>query len=158
MIPYRQYGLTIMVPRGNPKHITTVGLDFCGLTAGGPVGSNCIATLQSEDAARMRAGRPAIHVVGFAPVSEGVQSLLTGKLDAYLEDAPPAHVYLTRALGELQAGGQTSQDTAPMGIMVAKSDPRLREAIQKAVNALYANGRIPGIYTSWGLPELSLPR
>ena len=156
MIPYGQYGYTIMVLKGNPKHITAAGLDLCGLSAGGPLGSNYITQLYSDDAACKRAGKPAIDVVRFASASEGVVALQTGKLDAYLEDAPPSHVYLGRAQGELQPGGRTSQDPTPMGIAVAKSNPQLRAAIRKAVNALYTNGTIPGIFTSWGVPELSL--
>ena len=33
----------------------------------------------------------------------------------------------------------------------------MRAAIQKAVNALYASGSIPGIFSRWGLAELRLP-
>jgi len=158
MIPYGQYGFTILVPKGNPKHVTTVGLDLCGLSAGGPTGSNYITILQSEAAACRRSVGPTIKVVGFETDAAGVASVLARKLDAYLEDVPPAHRYLTGAAGQLQAGGQVSQNTSPMGIVVAKSNPRLRTAIQTRVKALYADGAIPRIYQRWGLPELSLPR
>jgi polar amino acid transport system substrate-binding protein len=147
MVPYGQYGFTILVQKGNPKHITTVGLDLCGLSAGGPLGSNYIPILQGADRACQRAGKPGVHVVAFPTDDAGVASLAAGKLDAYLEDVPPAHRYLAGEPDALQAGGATSQSTAPMGIVVARGNPQMRAAIQKAVNALYANGAIPGMFS-----------
>ena len=120
------------------------------------LGSNYVTQLEGYDAACKRAGKPAIDVVGFDSTYEGVVAVQTRKLDAFLEDAPPSHVYLGRAQGELQSAGPTSQDPTPMGIVVAKGNPRLQAAIQKSVRALYANGAIPGVFTSWGVPELSL--
>jgi polar amino acid transport system substrate-binding protein len=156
MVPYGQYGQTLLVPQGNPKHVTGLG-NLCGLSVGAPLGSNYIPLLQGVTATCKKSGKSGVDVVGFETDAEGVQDLAQGKLDAYIEDAPPSQLYLERTKGQVQVGGAPSQDPAPMGIVVAKSHPALRTAIAQAVKLLYANGTIQAIYKKWQLPSLSLP-
>ena len=156
MVPYGHYGYTILVKQGNPKNVTTVN-SLCGLAAGAPVGSNYQTLLQQESAKCKKAGKPGIDVVGFQTDAEGVQALLQGKLDSYMEDSPPSNLYLQRTKGQLQAGGDPNQVPTPMGVIVAKNNPAMNQAVIKAVKALYADGALPAIYKKWGLPGLSQP-
>jgi polar amino acid transport system substrate-binding protein len=149
-VPYFRAGESILVQKGNPKHITGL-MDLCGLTVGVENGTVEQAELQTQDSANCKkAGKPAITVDALQTQTAVVQLLATGRVLATYQDSPVTDYYLKLHAGQFEVGGSVISPE-PEGIAIRKGDTSMFNAVQAAFNAMKADGSYHAIIQKWGL-------
>ncbi|MGH6644908.1 MAG: ABC transporter substrate-binding protein [Bradyrhizobium sp.] len=156
-VDYFSSGITIMVQKGNPQGIT--GADtLCGKSIAVVQGTShqTFAAAQSDKC--VQAGKPAITVTATDSDTQNQNQLRTGRVAAILNDLPSA-VYISRTAGD----GNTFEvvpgppiEGGPYGIGFAKTDVALRDAVNKALAELMADGTYSKILQSWGVEQGAL--
>jgi polar amino acid transport system substrate-binding protein len=149
-VPYFRAGESILVQKGNPKHITGL-MDLCGLTVGVENGTVEQAELQTQDTNNCKkAGKPAITVDTLQSQTAVIQLLATGRVAATYQDSPVTDYYLKLHSGQFDVGGSVISPE-PEGIAVRKGDASMFNAVQAAFNAMKADGSYHALILKWGL-------
>jgi polar amino acid transport system substrate-binding protein len=73
-----------------------------------------------------------------------------------MTDSPVAAYYIAQANGALEIGGEVI-DPILVGIAFNKDNTELRDQVQTAVDALYADGTMMTILEEWQLRDFALP-
>jgi polar amino acid transport system substrate-binding protein len=146
-VDYLKVGQSLLVKKGNPKHITSLA-SLAGRTVSVESGTTNRDFLAAESAKLQKAGKKAISIKTFPKDTDAAAALKAGRVDAYFGDSPVAALYAKQDTS-LQVAGSPI-DPIPIGIATRKGDP-LHGAIQKAINVLYANGTIKKIIAKWGM-------
>jgi polar amino acid transport system substrate-binding protein len=151
MIDYLKVGQGLLVPTGNPKNIKTLD-DLSGKSVAVQLGTTNKDALDAKDKALKAAGKPGIDIVGFEKDTDAFQQLALGRVDAYSTDSPVVAYYntLPNNKGKFEVGG-TPIDPAPIAVAVRKDDPGMKDAVQAAVDAMYADGALKAIVDKWGM-------
>jgi polar amino acid transport system substrate-binding protein len=151
MIDYLKVGQGLLVPAGNPKSIKTLD-DLSGKSVAVQLGTTNKDALDAKDKALKAAGKPGIDIVGFEKDTDAFQQLALGRVDAYSTDSPVVAYYntLPNNAGKFEVGG-TPIDPAPIAVAVRKDDPGMKDAVQAAVDAMYADGALKAIVDKWGM-------
>jgi polar amino acid transport system substrate-binding protein len=146
-VDYLKVGQSIMVKKGNPKHITKLA-DLSGKTISVESGTTNRDFLAAQSSKLVKAGKKGISIKTFPKDNDAAAALKAGKVDAYFGDSPVVVHYV--ALDKSLAVGGTPINPIPIGIALRKHDP-LNAKIQKAINKLYANGTMKKIVAKWGM-------
>jgi polar amino acid transport system substrate-binding protein len=155
-VTYFQAGTSIGVKKGNPNHIKSQ-TDLCGLKVGAEKG-----TTQADALTKTTAGG-AITLKGtclkdkkrspvpvLLPDQNAVNAaVVAGRADAFISDSPVVDYQVKIENGQIEQGGTTT-DVAPYGIALPKNSP-IAPVIQKAVQALIADGTYMKILNTWGI-------
>jgi len=150
---YFKAGTALMVPSGNPKHLSTSdNTTLCGTSMGAEKG-----TIQADDiASRSKkctaAGKPAISQKVFPDQNAVNLALATGRIDAALADSGVAGYMAKQSGGKFEIVGQPYA-TAPYGIAIPKNSGSFDKAIQGAVNKLIQNGTYMKILKKWSATQ-----
>jgi polar amino acid transport system substrate-binding protein len=153
MVSYFVAGSQFAVAAGNPEDVDPENL--CGVTVGVQT-----ATIQQEelDAATTEctdAGEEPIEVLPFDSQADVTTNLAGGRLDAMYADSPIVAYAVEQTGGTLEALGEI-RDAAPYGIVVAKEDTELAEAVRAALQKLMDDGTMAAITEAWGNSEGAL--
>jgi polar amino acid transport system substrate-binding protein len=154
-VDYLNVGQSLIGKKGNPLKIRTP-LDVCGRVAGAQVATTNLETLQKFDKQCKAKGKKGIKVISFKEDPLGVTALKTGHIDVYESDSPPAVWYTTKDTS-LQIVGKPITPQ-PVGIAVNPKNTALKAQIQKAINAMYANGSMAKILKKWNMSEFALKK
>lgn len=148
---YLKVGQGLLVPKGNPKNIKTLD-DLSGKSVAVQLGTSNKDALDAKDKALKAAGKPGIDVVGFEKDTDAFQQLALGRVDAYSTDSPVVAYYntLPNNAGKFEVGG-TPIDPIAIGVATRKDDPGMKDAVQAAVDAMYADGALKAIVDKWGM-------
>lgn len=150
-VPYMLAGESIVVVKGNPKHITTLA-DLSGKTAGVQAATTEQAALDAENTTLKAAGKSLINVQTYKQDSDALAQLTLGRIDAYLTDFPVAAYYVTKRHNQLQLGGkQFGMQT--YGIAVRKGDKSILTAVSKAFKLVQQDGEYMAILKHYGLQQ-----
>lgn len=153
MVSYFNAGEAFAVAKGNPLGIDPD--DICGRTVAVQTGTVEDSGADTISAQCTTDGKKALQILRFASQSDATNNLIGGKADLMYADGPIV------AFAVAQTGGQVEQlgeqfNSAPQGIVTAKADVQLAEAIQKAVQKLMDDGTMTDILTPWGNETLAL--
>ncbi len=148
-VPYFNAGESLLVPKGNPKHIASIG-DMCGLKLGVQNGTVEQTDAQTASAACQKAGKPAIAMTVLQDQTAVVQLLATNRVDATYQDSPVTDYYILQNPGQFEVGGSVV-NAAPEGIVVRKGDTSMFNAVQTAFNQLKAAGTYDALFKKWDL-------
>lgn len=151
-VDYFNFSTMLLIKKGNPEHVESLET-LCGKTVSTVQGSTQIKLADDNSAACTKAGKPAIRVMQYAQPSDARLQVQTGRVAAFLGNSP-VMVYLAKT-----AGGGTVFDVVagheyqpvPIGIGVPKSNPQLRDALKKSLDALIADGTYQSILKKYGL-------
>jgi polar amino acid transport system substrate-binding protein len=150
-VPYMLAGQSIVVARGNPKHINSLA-DLSGKTAGVQAATTEQASLDMENTKLKAAGKPLITVQTYKQDSDALAQLSLGRVDAYLTDFPVAAYYVSKRHNQLQLGGkQFSMQT--YGIAIRKGDKPILTAVSKAFKLVQASGEYLTILKRYNLQQ-----
>ena len=150
-VPYFLAGQSIVVLKGNPKHINTI-TDLSGLTAGVQASTTEATSLDVANKTLKAAGKPEINLQTYKQDSDALQQLILGRINAYLTDYPVAAYYVSKRSAQLAiAGKQFSTQT--YGIAVRKSDTALQAAITKAFKLTQQDGEYAKILKKYNLTQ-----
>jgi polar amino acid transport system substrate-binding protein len=150
---YLDIGMSLMVKKGNPKHVTGLP-SLSGLRVAAEVGTTEKDALSAENTVLARQGRKPIVVRLFNKDTDAVAALFTGKVDVYFADDPPVAYYVKRNADRFQVAAARIQ-SAPIGIATRKGDP-LGPVLRTAVAQLYTNGTMASILRKWGMSDFAL--
>jgi ABC-type amino acid transport substrate-binding protein len=148
-VPYFSAGESLLVPKGNPKNITSI-TTACGLNIGVQTSTVEQIDAQTASTACTKAGKPAINITSLRDQTSVVQLLATNRVDATYQDSPVTDYYLLQNPGQFQVGGAVV-NTAPEGIAVRKGDTSMLTAVQTAFNQLKAAGTYDALFKKWDL-------
>jgi polar amino acid transport system substrate-binding protein len=109
-------------------------------------------TFQDTDdlpARNKKCGSNAIQIQRYDSQDEAASAVVTGKADAMLADSPIVDYAIKQSNNQLVRVG-TVYDTAPYGMLLAKSSGTLKDAVLGAVKSLVADGTYKKILDKWG--------
>src|ERR1019366_2003533 len=136
--------------RGNPAGVTEIN-DLCGKVVAVENGATQVDLLARTPRNCVK-GR--IIVKTYATNSDALVQLRTGRVVAVLNDYPPA-VFLVkdvRTRSQYQLASTLQYEPGLYGVVVAKSQPGLREAVQGALTKLLASGVYADVLSRWHAP------
>jgi polar amino acid transport system substrate-binding protein len=108
----------------------------------------------AKSAACVTAGKKPIQILQFDGQDQATNAVVLGQADAMSADSPITDYAIAKSGGKLQAAGKTT-DVAPYGIAVDKAST-LDVPIQKALQALVADGTYKKILDKWGVADGAL--
>lgn len=153
-VDYFTSGITIMIRKGNPDAVT--GPDtLCGKNVAVVQGTSHQKFAAAQSTKCTQAGKPALNVTATDSDNQNQNQLRTGRVQAILNDLPSA-VYISRTAGDgkfFEVVPGEPIDGGPYGIGVNKQNPQLRDAVQKALQALIADGTYGKILQAWGVEQ-----
>jgi polar amino acid transport system substrate-binding protein len=152
---YLNVGMSLMVKRGNPRHITGLG-SLPGLRVAVQLGTTEKDTLTALNKRLAAQGQKPVVVRLFNKDSDAAAALVTGKVDAYFSDDPPIGYYVKQTGGKFEVAADKIQ-AAPYGIATRKDDA-LGPAMRKAIAQLYSTGTMNSILGDWGMSGLALEK
>jgi len=155
-VPYLKIGNQIVVRKGNPAKIGSRA-DLCGKRVAVTLGG-IEETYARQDAAKCKeAGKPDVTILTLPTAQDSALSLRQGRADA-LFDATPGAIKLTEELPDVfEIAGPSFEDGTRIGIAVRKGDAAMKAAIEKAVQAVVADGTYAKVMEKYGFPaSLSL--
>ena len=154
MIPYVYVGNQVVVLTGNPKHIT--GKDgLCGLNVAAPVGTVFETSAKEASAACKSAGKPEIDLLSLTGTVNCALALTQGRADAIIVSTPVVGALMTDTPGAYATAGAPWDTTTLMGIGVRKDNPALKDAVDKALKAIVADGSYAALIKKWNMPPAS---
>jgi polar amino acid transport system substrate-binding protein len=147
MVSYFNAGTQWATAPGNPKKVNTDAP--CGINVAVQKG-----TVQQEQdlpvkAAKCKAAGKPINILVYTGQDQVTAAVATGKADAMLADSPVVAYAVKQSGGKIQPAGAI-YDSAPYGVVVAKSDSAFARAIAGAFKALDTSGGYKKILASWG--------
>jgi polar amino acid transport system substrate-binding protein len=147
MISYFSAGESYAVPKGNPNKVDATNI--CGLTVGVQTGTVEDDELTAASTKCVADGKKAINPLKYAQQSDVTTALIGGKVDLMYADSPIISYAIAQTGDQLQQLGDVFA-TAPQGVVVAKDDAALTEAVQKGLQKLIDSGDYGKILTAWG--------
>jgi len=142
----------LLIRKGNPEHVESLET-ACGKTVSTVQGSTQIALVDAASAKCAAAGKASIQNLQYSQPSDARLQVQSGHVAAFLGNAP-VMVYLAKTAGEGKifdvVQGHVYQPV-PLGIGVAKTNTKLRDELQKSLNALIADGTYRKILEKHGV-------
>lgn len=142
----------LLIRKGNPEHVESLET-ACGKTVSTVQGSTQIALVDAASAKCTAAGKASIQNLQYSQPSDARLQVQSGHVAAFLGNAP-VMVYLAKTAGEGKifdvVQGHVYQPV-PLGIGVAKTNTKLRDELQKSLNALIADGTYRKILEKHGV-------
>jgi polar amino acid transport system substrate-binding protein len=155
-VDYISVGQSFMIQKGNPKNITNIA-SLAGLSASVEVGTTNKDYLDDQNKKLQSQGKKPINVVTFPKDTDAAAALKTGRVDAYFGDSPVVAYYIGKDPSSFDiAKNPVVVNPIPVGIAIRKSDTQLRDATQKAIDAMYADGSMKTILARWQMSEFAL--
>jgi polar amino acid transport system substrate-binding protein len=134
-----------------PKDKNVDPNNACGLKVSVQTGTTEEADLHTKSKACTSAGKKAIEILKFDLQSDATNALVQGRTDAMSADYPITVDAVKHNQDKIQLVGQTNYAAAPYGYAIGKNAGTLKEAVQKAVQALIDDGTYDQICKAWGL-------
>jgi ABC-type amino acid transport/signal transduction systems, periplasmic component/domain len=155
-VNYFSAGTAIVVQRGNPAGVTEIN-DLCGKAVAVENGTTQVDLLAR---AQKNCGDHLITVKTYKTNSDALVQLRTGRVVAVLNDLPPAAFLVNdpRTRSQYQLASTKQYEPGLYGIVVAKSQPGLRDAVQGACEELLRGGVYADVLSRWGVRDGAVHR
>src|SRR5438876_8463522 len=118
---YLIVGMSLMVKKGNPHHVTGLA-SLSGLRVAVEVGTTEKDALTAENKVLAKQHRNRVTIRLFNKDTDAAAALFTGKVDAYFADDPPVGYYVKKSGGKVEVAANRIQ-SAPIGVATRKRDP-----------------------------------
>lgn len=151
-VEYMTIGQAVAVPPDDEGKVNSIE-DLAGKTVAVQVGTTLKALIDKENEDL----DPKITVRSFPDAGAAASALKTDKVDAFFADAPVVADYVNKDPGSFAIGG-TQIDELPAGIALRKGDTELQQAVQDAVDEMYADGAIEKIFAKWKVDSFLLDK
>ncbi|MDR3452028.1 MAG: ABC transporter substrate-binding protein [Rhodoferax sp.] len=151
-VDFFNLGTMLLVKKGNPEHIESLET-MCGKTVSTVQGSTQIMLVNEMSAKCSTDGKPEIANLQYAQPSDARLQVQTGRVAAFLGNSP-VMVSLAKTAGDgtiFDVVPGHEYQPVPLGIAVSKTNQPLRDALQKALNALIADGSYRKILEKHGV-------
>jgi polar amino acid transport system substrate-binding protein len=153
-VDFFNLGTMLLVKKGNPEHVESLET-ACGKTVSTVQGSTQIVLVDEMSAKCVAAGKPAVQNMSYAQPADARLQVQSGRVAAFLGNSP-VMVYLAKTAGDGTVfdvvPGKIYQ-MVPLGIAVPKANTALRDALQKSLNALIADGTYKKLLQKHGVED-----
>jgi polar amino acid transport system substrate-binding protein len=150
-VDYIDVGQSFLIQKGNPKNITNIP-SLSGKIASVEVGTTNKDYLDQQNKKLQSEGKKPFKIVTFPKDTDAAAALKTGRVDAYFADSPVVAYYIGKDPSSFEfAKNPQVVNPIPVGIAIRKSDTQLRDAVQKAINAMYSSGTMTTILKQWNM-------
>ncbi|MEE9247150.1 MAG: ABC transporter substrate-binding protein [Dehalococcoidia bacterium] len=150
-VDYYFAGITLIVPKGNPKNIHSMD-DLSGLSVAAVLGTTWQDLLDAQNQTFAAQGKSPIDIVLFDTDPEAIDQLRIGRVDADMNDNPVADYIVSLDPDVFESlSGEILLEAAPFGWGVRESSTELKEALEDAIRQLIADGSYQRIIEKWGL-------
>ncbi|BDZ42238.1 ABC transporter substrate-binding protein [Paraoerskovia sediminicola] len=153
MVSYFSAGEAFAVPAGNPEGLSSD--DICGTTVtvqNGTIQNDEIDVISQECETD---GKEPIEVLRYDSQADATTNVVGGKADVMYADSPIVQYAVTQTDGGIEQLGETFA-SAPQGVVVAKDDTELADAVQAALQVLMDDGDLEAILDVWGAGDGAL--
>jgi polar amino acid transport system substrate-binding protein len=150
-VSYFLAGQSIVVKKGNPKHISTLA-DLSGMTVSIQFGTTEVDAATAENAKLKAAGKSEITIKTYQEDTTALQQVALGRVTAELTDYPVAVYDSTKFANQFQIAGN-QYAALPYGIAVRKSDPSIYKAVNTAFKILVKDGEYLTILKKYHLQQ-----
>jgi polar amino acid transport system substrate-binding protein len=123
----------------------------CGLKVSVQTGTTEEDDLHARSAQCTAKHKPAIQILKYDLQSDATSALVLGKAQAMSADYPVTVDAVRHNSSKIHLVGATNYAAAPYGYAIGKNAGTLKEAVQKAVQALIDDGTYDSICKAWGL-------
>jgi polar amino acid transport system substrate-binding protein len=151
-VDYYQAGAMLLVKKGNPEGLKSMA-DLCGQTVAVQRGTTQEGYAQEQSKTCESDGKKPIDLLSFDRETEAMLQVKSGRAVSGMQDYPVA-AYNARTSGggkDFEVVGEQIQ-AGPLGIAVSKDNAELRDALQKAVQAVIDDGTYDEILTKYDVP------
>ncbi len=145
MVSYFSAGTQWATKKGNPKKVDAD--NACGLKIA--VQKATVQDLDDLPVRQKKCGSNPMTIQQYAGQDTVTAAVATGKADAMLADSPVTAYAVTKSGGKLELLGDV-YDAAPYGVVVAKDQPELAQAVADALTAMKADGSYAEVLKTWG--------
>ena len=147
LIDYMYSSQALLVAKGNPKHVKSLE-DLSGVKVAATNGTTIQSLIEEQNKKFQAAGKPPADIIVFPKDTDSLQSLQIKQVEVFGTTLETAGYYILKAPSEFEVAGE------PFGkiltaIAVRKDDTALRDAVQKAVDAIRADGTELKILKNW---------
>jgi len=153
-VPYLLVGNQIVVRAGNPKQIDGVAT-LCGRQVAAPIGTVFEVVAKQADAQCKAAGKPEIALLLLPGTTNCALAMTQDRADAIIVSTATVAALMHETPGAYATGGAPFDTSTKVGIAVRKDNPGLKAALDKAVQALVADGTYAALIKKWNLPPAS---
>jgi polar amino acid transport system substrate-binding protein len=136
-------GQVVMVPAGNAKGIHSVD-DLCGKTISIQSGGLVEQRANEASTACTTAGKAAITIQGYKLVSDELQQIVLGRVDAVWETDTAVSDWMIKNPGKYEVAYALPRDDN-YGVYYVKGKADVGAALNIALNALLADGSLDTI-------------
>lgn len=151
-VDFFNLGTMLLIKKGNPDHVESLET-LCGKSVSTVQGSTQLTLVDETNAKCAAAGKPLIQNMQYAQPSDARLQVQTGRVAAFLGNSP-VMVYLAKTAGDgtiFDVVRGHEYQPVPLGIGVSKSNVQLRDALQKALDAVIADGTYRTILEKYGV-------
>jgi len=150
-VNYFSTGTSIVVQRGNPAAVTELK-DLCGKVVAVENGTTQVDLLRRT---QKNCGSKPIRMRTYPTNSDALVQLRTGRAVAVLNDYPPAAFLVSdvRTRSQYQLASNEQFEPGLYGIVVAKDQPQLRDAVRGALQQLLRSGVYADVLAGWHVQE-----
>jgi polar amino acid transport system substrate-binding protein len=156
-VDYLQSSQGFVVAKGNPAGITKLE-DICGKNIAVVRGGIQAQFLDAQTTECTDGGMPAINILPFDGNSGEQLAVKQGQADAMLENYPTAVTFAQESKGDLEVVPNLQVSKRYFGMVVPQKDTELRDALQKAWQAIIDDGSYGDVLQKWGLSEIALDK
>jgi polar amino acid transport system substrate-binding protein len=142
-VPYMATGQVVMVKAGNAVAITKES-DLCGKTISIQGGGLVQERAEAASAACEAASSPKITIQAYETVAEELQQIVRGSVDAVWETDTAVSNFMLENPGQYEVAYALPRDDN-YGVYYGKGKADIGTALQAAIDALNADGTLPGI-------------
>jgi polar amino acid transport system substrate-binding protein len=153
-VPYLLVGNQIVVRKGNPAGLGDP-MSLCGHRVSTPVGTVFEVAANKVNAACEAAGKPKLSMLSLAGTTACALALTQDRADAIIVSTPTAASLIQTTPDTYQAAGNPFDNDTKVGIAVSKDNPALLSALNKAMQAVVADGSYATLLAHWNLPPSS---
>jgi ABC-type amino acid transport substrate-binding protein len=153
LIAWMQTPIAMLVPAGNPKHLTTFA-NACGLKIAVPTGSQQQAVVDGNSA-KYCSGKSAIQAVGYPGAQGAIVALKAGTVDGWMDAKNAIAAIVKSDPADFSMITPPAAEIDPYmstigGVAVGKQLPGLTKAIAGALKELALKGTYQKIMKKWG--------
>jgi polar amino acid transport system substrate-binding protein len=151
-VPYMRVGEEVIVKKGNPNKVKGIE-DLCGRTASVTLGA--IEEIYAREFSKKceAAGENPIKILTFPTTPDSAIAVQQGRADMFFISSPGAGYMIKQKPDSFEIVGDTFEAKTLIGIAVRKGDVEMKKAIERAVQAVMADGVYDKIRKKYNLPE-----
>ncbi|CAD5201300.1 ABC transporter substrate-binding protein [Pseudomonas sp. FEN] len=147
IVNYMYSSQSVVVPKGNPKHIKALE-DLSGHKVAVLNGSTIKTLLDTENDTLAKAGKTPMKLVVYNTDTDAFQALRISQVDAYGTTVETAGYYAAMA-PELFEEGVPAFSRILTGLGIRKDDPQLSKAVQQIVSDMRGDGSYAQLLGKW---------